>query len=115
MAVVTVGAQAGIWKELGQSTPANNSDTALYTAPSTGKGAINIVVSVANVTTVSLYRLWVDKAAAGTHFYKRFDVSLAAAAYDDVFIGGIEPADIIYVRTSVASALTFTANGVALG
>jgi len=103
------------YKELGQSCPANTSDTTLYTVPS-ATSAILSGITVANITTSSAkYRIAVriNGAAIGNAAYKAYDVTLPGNDSLTVLQGlGLAAGDVITVRSDTANAITFAANGV---
>lgn len=102
------------------SLPANTSDTLVFTA--TVPTELTRLV-VCNVTAgAATYRLWhVPEGTVGgpvAAHALRYDVSVAAAGFSELMIGGPNGAvhlgegDMIYVRSGTASALAFNGYGV---
>lgn len=102
------------YKVLGQSAPADTNNAALYTVP-TGKSAIISAIHVANVTGAAVNaRLFVqvNGATAAVGNAIAYDVSIAANSVFALSEGiTLAAADVISVRSSVGSALTFTLFG----
>jgi len=101
-------------KVLGQSAPANTSNANLYTVPSDTQAVISSLV-IANVTTsAATARVFVrpDAATAGVANAIVYDVPVSGNSTVALTLGiTVDAADVISVRSSVASALTFHAFG----
>ena len=113
MATGEAAGRNAIGQELGQSAPGAATATTLFTVRSTGKGAVGVVVVIANRSTATTYRVWIAKNAAAdaNAQYKRYDQAIGANGYDEVFIGSLEPGDLIRVYAGSANC-SFTANGI---
>jgi len=102
------------YKILGQAAPADTSNADLYTVPSATQAVIS-TIHVANVSaSVATCRIFVrnNAAAASTANAIAYDVSVPANSLFAITEGiTIDAADVITVRSSVASALTFHAFG----
>jgi hypothetical protein len=105
---------ATTYKILGQSAPADTSNANLYTVPSSTSTVVS-TIAVANVTAnVVQARIYarISGAAAAVGNAIMYDTNIPAYATSFVTIGAtLATTDIITVRSSTASALTFTAFG----
>lgn len=103
------------YKELGQSCPANTSDTTLYTVPSATTAVLS-GVTIANISTATAkYRVAVriNGAAISNGAYKAYDVALPGNDSVTILQGyGLAAGDVITVRSDTANAIAFSANGV---
>jgi hypothetical protein len=103
-----------IYKVLGQSAPANTSNTDLYTVP-TARSAVISTLSITNDTaSAATARIFirVGGAAASLTNALVYDTSFAANSTTALTFGiTLAATDIITVQTSVANALTFMAFG----
>jgi hypothetical protein len=105
---------ASTYKVLGQANPANTATATLYTVPAGGQAIVS-TITVANVTSspasFDIY-IGVDGAVASTANALAFGVTLLASQTQALTLGVTADAtDVIYVKTSVADALTFSAFG----
>ena len=102
------------YKILGQSSPANTLNADLYTVPASTQAVIS-TIAIANTTAASAYaRVYVREDGAGAFIGNAimYDVLLTANSTLAVTLGiTLNAADVITVRSSVASALTFHAFG----
>lgn len=105
---------ATTYKILGQSAPADTNNADLYTVGA-GKSAVISTLTIANVTgsaaTARVFaRVAGATAAAGNALV--YDVSVAANSTTALTLGiTLAATDVITVRSSVTSALTFQAFG----
>lgn len=105
---------ASTYKVLGQAKPADTNAAALYTVPAGGQAVVS-TFTVANVTAspaaFDIY-IGVDGAAAGAGNALAYGVTLLANQTQALTLGvTADAADVIYVKSSVADALTFSAFG----
>ena len=102
------------YKVLGQSCPANTSDTTLYTVPSATQTVVSSIV-VANITTTNYtYRIAVRPAGAtiANQHYQAYDVTVAANDSVTLVLGiTLGATDVITVRSSNANSVSFSAYG----
>lgn len=105
---------ATTYKILGQSAPADTNNANLYTVPSSTSTVVS-TLAIANVTANAVSaRVFarIGAAAAGISNAILYDTVIPAYATSFVTIGAtLATTDVITVRSSVASALTFTAFG----
>jgi len=105
---------ANTYKVLGQSCPANTSDTTLYTVPSATQTVVSSIV-VANITTTNYtYRIAVRPAGAtiANQHYQAYDVTVAANDSVTLVLGiTLGATDVITVRSSNANSVSFSAYG----
>jgi len=102
-------------KQLAQARPANTSNTQVYSPPASTTGVV-VFMTIANTTaSPALARVFHDD--DGTTYDEStaliWDLSIAAntTVYEKVY-WPVDSAGNLAVRTSVASALTFTFGGV---
>lgn len=105
---------ASTYKVLGQANPDATTAAALYTVPAGGQAVVS-TITVANVTAnpaaFDLY-IGVDGAAASVDNALAYGVTLLASQTQALTLGVTADAgDVLYVKTSVADALTFSAFG----
>ena len=105
---------ASTYKVLGQAKPADTNTATLYTVPAGGQAVIS-TFTVANVTAspaaFDIY-VGVDGAAAGDGNALAYGVTLLASQTQALTLGVTADAgDAIYVKSTVANALTFSAFG----
>jgi len=102
------------YKVLGQSCPANTSDTTLYTVPSATQTVVSSIV-VANITATNYtYRIAVRPAGAtiANQHYQAYDVTVAANDSVTLVLGiTLGATDVITVRSSNANSVSFSAYG----
>lgn len=102
------------YKNLGQVAPADTNNANLYTVP-TGRSTVVSSIVVCNVTNaVATYRVFqrIGGAAAGVGNAIAYDASVPANSTTSIEVKmTLGAGDILTVRSSVANALTFTANG----
>jgi hypothetical protein len=105
---------ATAYKVIGQSAPANTSNADLYTVPTATETVISSLV-IANVTGSSANaRVFVrpNAATAGLGNAIVYDITITANSTVALTLGiTVDAGDVITVRSSVASALTFHAFG----
>lgn len=111
MALYDEGKVQVVGKELGQLAASATTAATLYTC-NASRGARNIWVTVANRSTATTFRVWVDPAGGGdgNEQYKAYGKALPANDTDQIYIGSLEKTDLIRVWADSAN-LTFTANG----
>lgn len=101
------------YKVLGQSAPAANTDTTLYTVPAVTEAVISTLNVANRAATAATFRVAVrpDAATLANSHYVAFDVSIAANSVVALTLGiTANAADVITVRASTAD-LTFSAFG----
>lgn len=102
------------YKVLGQACPSGTSDTTLYTVPSSTQTVVSSIV-IANITaTNATYRVAVRPAGAAiaNQHYVAYDVGIAGNDATILTIGiTLAATDVLTVRSSSASAITFQAYG----
>lgn len=102
------------YKVLGQSCPANTSDTTLYTVPSATQTVVSSIV-VANITATNYtYRIAIRPAGAtiANQHYQAYDVTVAANDSVTLVLGiTLGATDVITVRSSNANSVSFSAYG----
>lgn len=102
------------YKILGQSHPAAATDTDLYTCPASTQTVVSSI-TVANVTAVTGYaRVYVRKAGAATSnvYAIIFDAVIPGNTTSGYTLGiTLEATDVITVRSTNGSDLTFHAYG----
>lgn len=105
---------ASTYKVLGQAKPANTTAASLYTVPAGGQTVVS-TITVANVTaTPAAFDIYVgvDGAAASVANAVAFGVTLTGSQTQALTLGiTADAGDVIYVKSSVADALTFSAFG----
>lgn len=105
---------ASTYKVLGQAKPANTTAAALYTVPAGGQAVVS-TFTVANITASPAafdIHVGVDGAAASDANALAYGVTLLANQTQALTLGVTADAgDVIYVKSSVADALTFSAFG----
>lgn len=105
---------ASTYKVLGQARPANTNPATLYTVPAGGQTVVS-TITVANVTAnPAAFDIFVgvNGAAASPANAVAFGVTLTGSQTQALTLGiTLDAADVIYVETSVANALTFSAFG----
>lgn len=101
------------YKVLGQSTPAANTDTTLYTVPASTETVVSsVMVANTNATAVTV-RLAVrpNGAAIATQHYLYYDVEVSANATLALTAGiTMDASDVVTVRAS-ATGVAFSAFG----
>lgn len=105
---------ASTYKVLGQLKPANTTAAALYTVPAGGQAVVS-TITVTNVTdtaaTFDLY-IGIDGAAASTSNAVSYGVTLLGSQTQALTLGiTADAADVLYVKSGTADALTFQAFG----
>lgn len=102
------------YKVLGQSCPSGTSDTTLYTVPSATSAVVSSIV-ISNITgTLRQFRIAVRPAGAAiaNQHYVAYDVGIAGNDTTILTIGiTLAATDVLTVRSSSASAITFQAYG----
>lgn len=102
------------YKVLGQSCPGNTNATDLYTVPSATSTVVSCI-TVANITTTAYtYRIAVRPAGAtlANQHYLAYDVTIAANDSTTLVLGiTLAATDVITVRSSAATSISFSAFG----
>lgn len=104
---------AELYKVLGQSAPSANTDTTLYTVPSSTQTIVSSIVVCNRSSTAATYRIAIrpDGATLANEHYLVYDVTLGGNTTDTYTIGAtIDAADVITVRSSTTN-LSFNAFG----
>ena len=102
-------------KVLGQSAPANTSNSDIYTVPASTQAIVS-TISVANITTAAAtFRIAVRPAGAtvANQHWIAYDVSLGGSDSVTLTLGvTLGATDVLTVRSGTANALAFSAFGV---
>ena len=105
---------ASLYKVLGQARPADTNVADLYTVPAGGQVVVSTII-IANTTAIdATYNLYVrpDAATADEGTAVAFGTTVKANTSTSITIGATaDAADVISVKSTTASALTFTAFG----
>lgn len=94
-----------VYKVLGQSAPAANTDTTIYTVPALTQTVVSTISVCNRGTTSGTFRIAIrpDGAALANQHYICFDATIVANDTLFITIGAtIDAADIITVRASTA-------------
>lgn len=102
-----------IYKVLGQSAPAANTDTTLYTVPAATDAVISSFVVANRDTASATFRIAVRPAGAAlaNQHYIAYDVTVGGGDSTILTIGAtLDATDVVTVRASTAN-ISFTAFG----
>jgi len=105
---------ATVYKILGQSCPAANTDTTVYTVPSATYAVISSIVICNITTTARTYRIAVrpNGATIGNDDYIAYDETIPANSSFTWAIGvSLDASDVITVRASATDAVAFNVFG----